>query len=611
VTLNITVLTENHIFQSSDFRRMSTTTGLIDLPAMKLITLQYPTFDGLACYTGLAKERITDPKDTADHILGWLRQTGEMRFFQIVEHLRSQASAYIRDIEQRTGIRECLTIVAAAFVASQARVAVISNFEDTQGYKPNSPFAQLETSWEAYRHGNPPIILVTGNKAAVTSEQRKALTAAVIDAGEDAGRIRNEIQFLSRAVARSRAAIGDKTITEECTVASLNRSGGGYQSIEPGPMPGLSTHHVLNGVLIDEALSSIGFRTATTVQAAFGTSKPTTRSTVACERRDPVACERVVSDSAESGYTMTEIMHFVDAECTPLGISSDRMVFGWHRSPETRGYRRYWRWSEKSGPSYIDVAPTLDASGCMNASGDIALVSGEREQPNVLTLAIGAPGFRSLEVPSGMGEPLVTAMNEAGRVCGAIAINQDNTDASRQRPVFWDEDGSLHIAEDLRGGTHGRAVHINNAGQVLVWSSRGAWHRICVIWDAAKGTTVDIPGNIIPNFLTRDGKVLGFDRRGGRDAAIVSYDQATWTRLPLNDGFMPTICDNSLNIGGRVKIDGYDTGWVLVNKRQPRLLPTYEYHHAYLRAVNDSGVIVGQLSGRDQHVMLWVPPQLA
>jgi hypothetical protein len=226
----------------------------------------------------------------------------------------------------------------------------------------------------------------------------------------------------------------------------------------------------------------------------------------------------------------------------------------------------------------------------------------------LMALKTGTAGHRELEVPVRMGEPQVTAINDSGNVCGVIAINRDNTDANRERPAFWDADGALHIAQDLKEGTRGRAVHVNSSDKVLVWASHGWWGRVCLIWDPLEGRTTEIPGEIIPTFITDDGVVLGFDRRSGRDAAIVSYDQATWTRLPLNDGFSPSICDNSLTIGGHVTIDGYSRIWIMLRGGQVTILPTYEYHRAYARAINNSGVIAGQLTAdNEQHVALWFP----
>jgi hypothetical protein len=114
VTLNITILTGSLIFQSSDFK-LSTPDGPLDVPAMKLITLHYPSFDGLLSYTGVAKERVSDSEDTADHVIRWLHMTEGMRFFQVVGHLRERASIYIADMARRTGGRQRLTPYCCSF----------------------------------------------------------------------------------------------------------------------------------------------------------------------------------------------------------------------------------------------------------------------------------------------------------------------------------------------------------------------------------------------------------------------------------------------------------------------------------------------------------------
>ena len=567
---------------------------------MKLITLHYPSFDGLLSYTGVAKERLSDPEDTADYLMRWLQETEGMRFFQVIEHLRGRASTYIADIERRTGDRQRLTLIATAFVGNNAQTVVISNFENVHGYIASKALPQLEIDWEAYRPGYPPVVLITGNKGVVTKELQQDLITAIIDAGEDSGRIRNEISLLNRLASRRSAA--KDTISEGCTVVSMDSSGSGNQDIEL--TPGLSVRHVHNGhhLSIEHLLSSMGAENATVVGAAFGTSKPAMRK--------PVNCKRSVSDPGDSRYTLTEIVHCIDLDCTAFGIATDGTVFGSHSTEDNRAYSRYWFSTENGGLSYIDIDPTMHNSGCMSANGHTALVGGDREQPTVMALMVGTPGSHQLEVPSGMGEPQLSAINDTGSVCGAIAINRDNRDPNRERPAFWDERGSLYIAEDLKNGTRGRAVHINRSGKVLVWSAHGMWGRICLIWDPIQGTTTEIPGEIIPTFLTDSGVVLGFDRRAGRDAAIVSYDQATWTKLRLNDGFSPSICDNSLTIGGNVRVDGYSRIWLMRPGGHVDLLPVFEYHHAFARALNDSGVVVGGLTtDNEQHVAVWVPPR--
>jgi hypothetical protein len=80
--------------------------------------------------------------------------------------------------------------------------------------------AELVTSWEAHRPGEPPRVVVTGNKRAAPASHREELAAIVAVAGEDSGRIRHEIKAPNRWAAQNNPTAGD--ISEECTVASID-----------------------------------------------------------------------------------------------------------------------------------------------------------------------------------------------------------------------------------------------------------------------------------------------------------------------------------------------------------------------------------------------------
>ena len=541
-----------------------------------------------------------DRQDTGDFIVEWLRDTAGMRFFQVVDHLARRATEYVAGIESRTGKRERLTIIAAAFVAHKSRVAIISNFEDSVGQISQAALPDLRVSWTAYRPGDVPVVLVTGNKPAVPRREREVLRDAVADASEDSGRVRREIQYVNRTA--SRTSVGKGSISEECTVVSIDSSGGGMQDLQS--VQGIELGHVTNGFSfsLGEILAHAGetLSGATLVGASFATSKPTTRRAAQCTRS--------IVDSGNSEYLLREISYRVDGDSVAYGISRDGMILAADSLEEDRAHKHYWCWTEAEGRRFYDVEPTMDTSGCLNAEGDAALVYGQRGRQEAGVYFRSGRDSRALEIPNTMGEPTLAAINSTGGVCGSIAINRDNTDGSRERPAYWDQDGRLHIISDLMHATSGRAVHVDDEGIVLVWASYGMWGRACLIWNLTTNEVKQVPGEIIPIYMTSRGAVLGFDRANGRDAPVISYDQQTWTRQPLNNGFAPVFGDNLLNIGGNVTVDGYSRVWSAVVGRPAVILPSYEYHHAHGRTVNDSGVIVGQLNADyEQHVVTWTP----
>jgi hypothetical protein len=599
MTLNITVLTRTRIYQSSDFR-LSTPEGPLDIPTMKIAHLSYPRFEALACFTGLAKTSIDSSEDTIDHMVKWLATSQGARLFQVVELIRQGATDYVATVEQGSGRRERLTIVVAAFLGERVQVAVISNFQDTSGQIPQAPLPELRVSWESLRPGEPPIILVTGNRQTVTRRDLDSLIQTVAEAGEDSARIRTAIRDLSRTA--SRHPLADQTISSECTVASMDSSGSGVQDIDE--TRGIEVKQIHNGSYfsISEVLESIGVQGAELVGASFATNKPTTRR--------PPNCTRELWDVSGSEFDMVEIFHTVNLDCSPLGLSDSNTVLGANSEPSDRSRQVYWTWTlddpDRIHP--LDLEPTQIHGGCINASGTIAVLHGTREHPIGVVLDNDG-GSRNLEIPAGMGEPTLSAMNSGGAICGSLSINLDVSDGNRSRPVFWDSSGKIYVLTGLAVGSNGRSVDLTDDGVVLVWESYGIFGRAVTLWNPLTGSIKQVPGEIIPTARARGGEILGFDRRGGRNVAVLASDDQNWSNLPLNDGFAPADLNDSLMIVGSVRMDSYSNGWLLrTGDTHPALLPTFRYHNTHPRYINSSGFITGQLSAdNEQHVVLWTP----
>jgi hypothetical protein len=602
VTLNITVSTETRIYQSSDFR-LSTSDGPLDFPAMKMAHLSYPSFEALVCFTGLAKERADSIKDTMDYIVEWLAATQDSKLFQVVELIRKCASDYVATVEQNSGRRELLTIVIAAFMGRRVQVAVISNFQNTLGRLPYAPLPELQTSWASLRPGDSPIILVTGNAKTVTSQDLDSLMQTIAEAGEDSARIRLAISDLSRSASRHPSA--NQTISSECTVASMDSSGSGMQDFDQ--IRGIEVKQIFNGqhISLGEVLKSLGMQGAAPVGASFATNKPTTRK--------PAVCTREPWDVSDSGFEMVEVIQATDLDCSPLGLSDNNVVLGSHSEPSDRSRQILWTWTpdEPDVIDRLDLEPAQTYSGCINSGGLIAVIHGTSEHPIGIVFD-NETESHYLEIPDGMGDPTLTAMNSDGSICGSLSITKDVSDGNRSRPAFWDPNGRIHVLVELAVGANGRGVDLTDDGVVLVWEIYGALGRAVTLWNPLEGSIEQVPGEIIPTARARTGEILGFDRRGGRDVAVLASDNQNWSNLPLNNGFIPTGMNDSLSIIGNVKMDGYNNGWLLqARESNPTLLPTFRYHNTLPRYINSSGFIAGKvLADNDQHVVLWTPVRL-
>ncbi|GAA5172520.1 hypothetical protein GCM10023321_72470 [Pseudonocardia eucalypti] len=382
----------------------------------------------------------------------------------------------------------------------------------------------------------------------------------------------------------------------------MDSSGSGMQDIDG--VRGTEVKYIHNGFHfpIGQALEQLGLQGAELADASFGTNKPTTRR--------PPSCLREPWDVSGAGFQMVEIIHATDLDCSPLGLSDGDIVLGTHSEPSDRSRQVYWTWTPED-PDHIhalDFEPTPVHGGCMNAAGVIAVIHGTGEHPEGTVLDVDGRS-RQLEIPAGMGEPSLTAMNTSGEVCGSLSINLDFSDSDRSRPAFWDSNGKVHIMTALAVGTSGRSVDLTDDGIVLVWESYGVLGSAVTLWNPRTGGVSQVPGAIIPTARAESGEILGFNRENGRDVAVMSRDCQEWSDLPLNNGFAPASLNTILTIVGNVRSDGYTNGWLLRRgENHPNLLPTFRYHNTRPRHINAKGSIAGHLStDNEQHVVLWTP----
>ena len=226
MTLNITVF-DDRIYQSADFRLTEQPSGRLKTDSsMKAITIQNSEYMGLLTYTGVG--RVKD-KDTREWILEWLVETGDGEFDEVVAGLAERASAWLKQISP---VRKpyALTLVLGTFRAdgSDARVTVISNFEDASG---RTRAASLPMSVSVRSAGARPKVIITGWKPAVSRQRRRWLERVCRRHWNEPQRIRQAMTDTKPEAAASPRS--NKTISPECTVVTMVRDGSGAQTMNP------------------------------------------------------------------------------------------------------------------------------------------------------------------------------------------------------------------------------------------------------------------------------------------------------------------------------------------------------------------------------------------
>src|ERR1700732_2086766 len=97
--LNLTLLTVDRIYQSPDCRIVDPPRGtVISDQSSKTVHLSYSTFYGVLTYTGVGKWQ---QRSTADHVVDWLSEIGDVPLTQVADMVARRGSAFIDQIRRQ------------------------------------------------------------------------------------------------------------------------------------------------------------------------------------------------------------------------------------------------------------------------------------------------------------------------------------------------------------------------------------------------------------------------------------------------------------------------------------------------------------------------------
>src|SRR5687768_16943322 len=101
MTLNLTLLTADAIYQSADFQLTDASTSQpLQLESKKLVTFHYSTWEGFVTYTGVGRWR---GRETSDWIVEWLTGLEDSSPTEVIERLRERGTTFLREIERAPG----------------------------------------------------------------------------------------------------------------------------------------------------------------------------------------------------------------------------------------------------------------------------------------------------------------------------------------------------------------------------------------------------------------------------------------------------------------------------------------------------------------------------
>lgn len=587
MTLNITLLAEEMIYQSADFRLTDANTGgLITDSSSKLVVVGGFNLQGFVTYTGVGQWKA---KSTADWITEWL--TGhDVAPDEVAERIRQKGTSWLKRIERATKSRQRHSFVIAAFPNGRPTAWVISNFESVAGIEAAFPEPALRVSRLSFR--GKPRVLITGQKPSVDRNARRRLEH--LSAGpSDPPRIRRVLTEMNEAAAIHPRSRG--TISAACLVVSFLSDGSGFAQVSPEAT--VDIRNMRGGMPMPsrkELEKLLGTELGGVSQAVFATSTSKELS---------LQCRPIRGGEQSEDYELLEIEHPDLESCSVLDISDSGLILGTGIFRGERGrFSTPWLSTPSGEPEYCGFV------GHARAVNDEGVIAATVEPVNGEGRAHRWYGEEGEALDLHLGDTSWAAdISEDGTVVGYVDIDAEERAQANIRPAAWLPDGELRVLENF-GGDWGEAVAIVGP-KVLVRAHLGSeFHAL--LWSLDDGSIRGIGDlGINPIDMTSTGIVLGTGRNAvGREASYLGRVEEPWRPLGIAPEASGSAITETGDVVGTTEIEGFGHPWLRRFSGEVLSLPYFKYHRCQPVAINSSGLIGGSASSdHGHHALLWKP----
>ena len=594
MTLNITVLTSDMIYQSADYR-LSVDGKRLDIYSTKTITLDYFNWTGFVTYTGIGR---VGTKDTAVYVTEWLTGEHKASFADVVELIRGKATQWMSEVIHRSRH----TFIVAAFVDGIAKAAVISNFQEWNG----TSIVDMESISHDFHISvaevsGGPQILVTGISQIVPSQSRRELSRFIKRYSTDPSRIRRELAKINRAASEEEP----EKISPECNVFSQHRDGRGYQ--ESIGNARTIPHSLFQGIDSMEMIHSF-------LDQHFGPGKWTVKDSVTTKfgqsSSPPPECKpSVVDQDTPQGYNLIQLVRPEGRRARAFAVNKHGTVVGSARKSDT-GQECPCIWHS---PEELEFLPHLSSyGGRARDINDYNLIVGGCLTPDNATHACI---WKSNGNIADIGEALskhseAIKITPEGDATGWVSVHPTDGGQLHFRPAFWPHNGSPEILDDLLGAW-GEGVDVNSYNHLVIVAHEGR-KAFAKLWDGSRVQDVELPNakcqSFWPKSLADDGTLTGliiYDDESRGAAVKRPNDDWEITIEPLN-GREVSAANKSGLIAGHDRCDEYNIPWIYSEPEQISYLPHLKYHHHRPYMISEHGWIVGvATSDNCCHPLLW------
>jgi hypothetical protein len=596
MTLNITVLARDVIYQSADFRLSDAKTNKAydDDPSTKAVMAWNLAWTGFITYTGVG--RVGD-RHTSDFVQEWLRNANDASFDEVVDRIRRTGAEWIR--RHARGHRH--TFVVAGFIDGVATAALISNFEQGPGRTAAAVSPDFAVTY--FRARRRPEVLVTGRRQAVSRAARRRIARRVDQAHTDPARVRRELA----AATKEAANLHPQQISTDCFVYSQDAEGRGQAEVFG------TSRTRLPQVLpegVDKAVQSF-------LDDQFGPGQWTlsgaTYARSGGAAQAPDVCTLVTVQGEGGDYSLQELATPDGRRATPRWMNSAGIVVG-EGAPVWQGPSYPCVWNDASGLGWLDHLGGL--GGQALSVSDRGLIAGHCERPDRASVAClwrSAGSMTELESPLGRHSGGARAVNEQGDVAGWVSVHPTEGGQEHFRPALWPNGQPPVVLRDP-AGRWGEAISIGADGMAVVRLHAGSEVE-AALWDGHLFSPLAQPPWAVRAFYpvrrTSDGAVVGtvILRNHARGVAVcdASGEWTTPAGLPSRRELLAA--DLSGNLVGREIVDEYQVAWIWrVEGKTFTRLPYVRHHHTAPTHLAEDGSVLGTASSDNcSHPVRWLP----
>ena len=535
MTLHITVLTHDLIYQSSDLRLLDLATNEVsDDHSGKSVRLMYQGWDGCLTYTGVG--RWSDRNDTADMLAQWLDSTGQDSSLDAVASLLARTSTAILSPFKSRGGDARHAFILAAFVDGIAEARIISNFEDGLSQQRLEAADSLGVTRIALRPDRKERVFITGNTRAVDRDQLSMLRALTARQEQSPARIKRFLEQVHLTAFEAKQAAN--TVSRDCVIHTIAIDGRG--KIDVSGMTTAPVEMIMYGSHVNAELPQSGTPGRRT--RAVGGSTARSGQPVRTPAVKPCSFGIAVPDEP-TGWFLEEL-HIPELfPSSTWDVNDTGSVIGTAQAGQHEPQEIPWIWRDGQGERLGFRGSALALNDANTVAGTLLLEDGSSHAVSWTDGRLEDLGLSHDQLGfSGVPDSWASAIGSSGLMAGGVRGQMQGQVVPSVRPAIFGEAGIIKLFTDLSTVVEIHSVAINDADQVLLLVIKESAKCAAVLWEPLLNNwdyVGDRDHNVAALSFAADGEVLGQTRDSeGQGVPVVGRVGGDWKNIGLPGGWL-------------------------------------------------------------------------